>query len=63
MNWAAASVEESVGGLERDHDFLLRDGVFTPDLIEMWTDFKRRNEIDYVSLRPHPGEFILYFNV
>jgi glutamine synthetase len=42
---------------------LVRDGVFTPDLIENYIEFKRENEIDFVRLRPHPGEFTLYFNV
>ena len=27
--------------LERDHDFLTAGGVFTPDLIETWIDYKR----------------------
>ena len=58
-----ASLGEAVEALEKDHDFLVQDGVFTPDLVETWVDFKRTNEIDYVRLRPHPGEFSLYFNV
>ena len=53
----------SIDALERDHDFLTRDGVFTEGLIEGWIDYKRSEEIDYVRLRPHPGEFNLYYNV
>jgi glutamine synthetase len=49
--------------LEADHEFLLQGGVFTPDLIETWIDFKRTNEIAPIALRPHPHEFELYFDV
>jgi glutamine synthetase len=57
------SLEESLAALDRDHDFLLAGGVFTPDLIETWVDWKRSNEIDPVALRPTPYEFYLYFDV
>ena len=53
---------EAINALEQDHDFLVQDGVFTPDFVETWVDLKRTNEIDFVRLRPHPGEFSLYFN-
>ena len=33
------------------------------DVIETWIETKRANEIDFIRLRPHPGEFSLYFNV
>jgi len=57
------SLEEAIDALDQDHDFLLKEGVFPPDLIETWIDLKRKEEIDYIRLRPHPGEFPLYFNV
>ncbi|WP_116051708.1 type I glutamate--ammonia ligase [Amycolatopsis palatopharyngis] len=49
--------------LERDHDYLLEGGVFTPDVIETWIAFKREHEIDPLRLRPHPYEFALYYDV
>ncbi len=49
--------------LEKDHEFLLKGDVFTPDLIETWIDYKRKNEVDPVRLRPHPYEFALYFDI
>jgi glutamine synthetase len=49
--------------LEADHDYLLQGGVFTPDLIETWIDFKRTNEVAPIQLRPHPHEFELYFDL
>jgi glutamine synthetase len=49
--------------LESDHDFLLEGGVFTPDLIDTWIEFKRTQEIAPVALRPHPHEFELYYDI
>jgi glutamine synthetase len=57
------SLAEAIDALERDHDFLLRGGVFTEDLIETWIRFKRSAEVDPVRLRPHPWEFALYYDV
>jgi len=62
-----AQVPTSLGAvldaLETDHEFLLQGGVFTPDLIETWIDYKRTNEIAPIALRPHPHEFELYFDI
>ncbi|MDQ4145447.1 MAG: glutamine synthetase, partial [Actinomycetota bacterium] len=57
------SLEEALGALEADQDFLLAGGVFTPDLIETWLAYKRLREIDEVRLRPHPWEFMLYYDI
>ena len=46
--------------IEDDHEFLLRGGVFTEDLITAWIDYKRVHEVDAIRLRPHPYEFHLY---
>jgi glutamine synthetase len=59
---APGSLETALDALEADHDFLVRDGVFTEELIELWLQLKRENEVNFVSLRPHPSEFILYFD-
>ncbi len=56
------SLEEVLNALERDHEFMLRGGVFTEDVIETWLDYKRTNEVDPVRLRPHPYEFYLYLD-
>ncbi len=58
-----SSLEEALGALESDHQFLIEGGVFTDDLIETWTGYKRLNEIDEVRLRPHPWEFMLYYDI
>lgn len=49
--------------LEADNEFLLKGGVFTPDLLDAYISYKRREEVGPVSLRPHPYEFLLYYNV
>ena len=56
------TLDEVLDALEADHDFLLEGGVFTPDLIETWLEYKRANEADEVRLRPHPYEFFLYYD-
>jgi glutamine synthetase len=56
------SLAEALDALEVDHEFLLRGGVFSEELIDTWIAWKRENEIDTVRLRPHPAEFALYFD-
>jgi glutamine synthetase len=56
------SLEKALECLEQDHDFLLRDGVFDQSLIETWIRMKRKHELNYISLRPHPSEFALYYD-
>src|SRR5262249_54192859 len=56
------SLDEVLNTLEADHGYLLEGGVFTPDLIETWIDYKRSNEIEAIRLRPHPHEFAMYYD-
>jgi glutamine synthetase len=57
------SLGEVLDALEADHQFLLRGDVFTKDVISTWLDYKRSRELEQVSLRPHPYEFYLYFDI
>ena len=57
------SLDAVLDNLERDHAFLTKGGVFTPDLIDTWISWKRAQEVDYVRLRPHPAEFELYYDI
>jgi len=57
------SLEQAINALEKDHKFLLKGGVFTQDVIDVWIDYKRTKEIDEIRLRPHPHEFYLYFDI
>jgi len=55
------SLHEACDLLEKDHDFLLKGDVFTPDVIATWIEMKRK-EADQVRLRPHPYEFHMYYD-
>jgi len=57
------SLEGVLAALRTDNDYLLEGGVFTPDLIDTWIDWKTVNEVDAVRLRPHPHEFALYYDI
>jgi glutamine synthetase len=57
------SLPESLAALEADQKFLLTGDVFTPDLIETWIEYKTKSEVDAVRLRPHPYEFVLYYDI
>lgn len=56
------SLTEVLDALERDNDYLTAGGVFTPDLIETWLEYKRKNEVDAIRFRPHPYEFEMYYD-
>ena len=58
-----SSLDEALNALEEDHEFMLKGGVFTKDVIDMWLSYKRENEVDALRLRPHPYEFFLYYDV
>jgi glutamine synthetase len=57
------SLDEALEALRKDHEFLLRGDVFTPDVIDTWIWYKHLHEADAVRLRPHPYEFCLYFDI
>lgn len=57
-----ASLESALTALKNDHEFLTRGEVFTQDVIDTWLDYKRTRECDQVRLRPHPYEFMLYYD-
>src|SRR5262249_28059060 len=46
------SLPEVLNALEADHEYLVRGGVFTNDVIEEWISYKREREVDPVALRP-----------
>ena len=58
-----SSLDEALDALEADCGFLKAGGVFTDDLIEAHIAYKRVEEIDAVRLRPHPWEFMLYYDI
>jgi glutamine synthetase len=60
---APGSLEEALSNLEKDHEFLLQGDVFTEDVISTWIWYKREKEVDAIRLRPHPYEFMLYYDI
>ena len=57
-----ASLEAALEALNRDHEFLMHGDVFTSDVIDTWLEYKRKHECDAVRMRPHPYEFMLYYD-
>jgi glutamine synthetase len=57
------SLDAALTALENDHEFLLKGDVFTQDAIDTWIEYKRKREVDPVRLRPHPYEFVLYYDI
>jgi len=57
------SLEEALDELENDHEFLLKGDVFTQDAIDKWLEYKREEEVNALRLRPHPYEFMMYFDI
>jgi glutamine synthetase len=55
-------LNEALDALDADKDFLLEGGVFTEDLLDAYISYKMEEEVGPVSLRPHPYEFLLYYN-
>jgi glutamine synthetase len=57
------SLEDALDALEKDHQFLLKGDVFTEELLSTYIEYKRSKEVDAVRLRPHPHEFMLYYDI
>lgn len=61
VSFTPGSLEESLNELEKDHNFLLKGGVFTKEYINLWIDYKRK-EIAKVNRYPIPADFDQYFD-
>lgn len=60
---APGSLADALTCLENDMDFLLKGEVFSRDIIETWTEYKFKHEIQPMQQRPVPYEFYLYFDM
>jgi glutamine synthetase len=60
---APGSLEEALAALKKGHHFMLKGDVFTPDVIDTWIWYKTEKEADAVRLRPHPYEFMMYYDI
>ena len=50
------SLREVLKALQNDHDYLLKGDVFTTDVIETRIDYKMKNKVLALALRPHPWD-------
>ena len=57
------SLESALDELERDQQFLLKGDVFTEEMLNTYIEYKREKEVNAMRLRPHPYEFMLYFDI
>ena len=57
------SLSDVLDCLEEDHAFLLKGGVFTEDLLDTYIDWKRVHDVDVLRLRPHPIEYVMYYDI
>jgi glutamine synthetase len=55
-------LDEALGALSQDNEFLKLGSVFSDELIHQWVETKRR-EIRSIGTMPHPFEYKLYFNL
>ena len=62
-DFEVTGLRDALMALEKDHAFLLKNDVFTQDVIETWIDYKLKNEVLAMDLRPHPWEFALYYDI
>ncbi len=59
---APLNLAEALDCLARDSEYLCAGGVFTEGEIEHWIRTKRE-ELEAVAQRPHPHEFVLYYDL
>jgi glutamine synthetase len=56
------TLDEAIGELEADSDWLTAGDVIPMDLLETYIDYKKEEEIVPVAMRPNPYEFHLYYD-
>jgi len=57
------SLESALDALARDYQFLLKGDVFTEEMLNTYIDYKREKEVNAMRLRPHPYEFLMYYDI
>ncbi len=56
------SLDEALDALEKDHDYLTKDGVFPERLINVWIERKRAESKEAGQI-PTPAEFMMYYDL
>jgi glutamine synthetase len=59
---APTSLGEALEALKQDHDYLTKGDVFDEDQIERWIEIKSEEQLQ-LQRRPHPYEFLLYYDL
>ncbi len=57
-----ANLTKVLDALEKDHEWLTKGGVFDDDYIAAYIAYKRAEVEQIVNQRPHPYEFVLYYD-
>jgi glutamine synthetase len=57
------SLEAGLDALERDYQFLLKGDVFSEEMLTTYIEYKREKEVNAMRLRPHPYEFLMYYDI
>ncbi|WP_454786180.1 type I glutamate--ammonia ligase [Moraxella macacae] len=58
----AENLEVALKALEDDHEFLLKGGVFTKEMLQAYIELKRE-EVQRYNVSVHPIEFDMYYSV
>ncbi len=58
----AASLEEALGALDKDREFLTRGGVFSDEMIDAYIALKM-DEVTAFRMTTHPLEFQMYYSL
>ncbi len=62
LKLVAFSLDEALGALDQDRDFLTAGGVFSNDLIDAYIDLKM-NDVTRLRMTTHPAEFDMYYSL
>ena len=57
-----SSLDQALGALAADHEFLLKGDVFSKDMIEAYVELKME-EVQRFRMTTHPVEFDMYFSL
>lgn len=57
-----SSLDQALDSLEEDHEFLLKGGVFTKEMLDAYIDVKRE-EVSRLNMTTHPIEFDMYYSL
>jgi glutamine synthetase len=62
LKLVAFSLEEALGSLDQDREFLKAGGVFSDDLIDAYIDLKME-DVTRLRMTTHPAEFDMYYSL